>query len=79
MDMSLAPPVTMPSPFHLKEHCYLYRYFASTIISRLVRNRSLSRYTDQTYMLRLAQDFPPLMGAMISIAGILGDHVIPVL
>jgi hypothetical protein len=66
--MSLVP-VAMPSPFHLTEHYYLYRYFAFTVLSRLVRYNSLSRYTDQTYMLRLAQEFPPLMGAMISIAG----------
>lgn len=66
--MSLVP-VIMPSPFHLKQHYYLYRYFELTVLSRLVRNNSLSRYTDQTYMLRLAQEFPPLMGAIISIAG----------
>ena len=29
----------------------------------------MARYTDQGYMLRLALEFPPLMGALVSIAG----------
>lgn len=65
----LPPPVSMPHPFQLREHCYLYRYFASELLPRLVRQDSLARYGDQTYMLRLATEFPPLMGALVSIAG----------
>ncbi|KAJ5626457.1 fungal Zn binuclear cluster domain-containing protein [Penicillium herquei] len=64
-----SPPIPMPSPFQRQEHCYLYRYFGSNILPRLVRRDSLARYTDQSYMLRLALEFPPLMGALISIAG----------
>lgn len=59
----------MLSPFYLQEYCYLYRYFASTLLTRLVRHESLARYTYQTYMLRLALEFPPFMGTLISIAG----------
>ncbi|KAJ5737854.1 fungal Zn binuclear cluster domain-containing protein [Penicillium malachiteum] len=59
----------MPSPFQRQEHCYLYRYFGSNILPRLVRRDSLARYADQSYMLRLALEFPPLMGALVSIAG----------
>ncbi|KAJ6007305.1 fungal Zn binuclear cluster domain-containing protein [Penicillium herquei] len=62
-------PISMPSPFQQQEHCYLYRYFGSNILPRLVRRDSLARYTDQSYMLRLALEFPPLMGALVSIAG----------
>ncbi|KAJ5148433.1 fungal Zn binuclear cluster domain-containing protein [Penicillium atrosanguineum] len=65
----LPPPVSMPHPFQLQEHRYLYRYFASELLPRLVRQESLARYGDQTYMLRLAMEFPPLMGALVSIAG----------
>lgn len=64
----LPPPVSMPYPFQLQRHCYLYRYFASELLPRLVRQESLARYGDQTYMLRLAMEFPPLMGALVSIA-----------
>ncbi|KAJ5621129.1 fungal Zn binuclear cluster domain-containing protein [Penicillium lagena] len=53
----------------LQEHGYLYRYYASTLVPRLVRKNSLARFLDQTHFLRLAWEFPPLMGAMISIAG----------
>lgn len=35
----------------------------------MVRQNSLARYADQSYMLRLAFEFPPLMGVLISIAG----------
>ncbi|KAJ5948080.1 hypothetical protein N7466_001095 [Penicillium verhagenii] len=63
---TLRPPVQMPSPFQLEEHCYLYRYFGSDILPRLVRRNSLARYADQSYKLRLALEFPPLMGALIS-------------
>lgn len=69
LSLTLTPPIAMPSPFQHEEHSYLYRYFASTVLSRLVRQSSLSHYSDQSYMLRLALEFPPLMGAMISIAG----------
>ncbi|KAJ5992030.1 fungal Zn binuclear cluster domain-containing protein [Penicillium sp. IBT 35674x] len=65
----LRPPVQMPSPFQLEEHCYLYRYFGSVILPQMVRRNSLARYADQSYMLRLALEFPPLMGVLISIAG----------
>ncbi|KAJ6110906.1 fungal Zn binuclear cluster domain-containing protein [Penicillium sp. IBT 16267x] len=67
--IGLRPPVHMPSPFQLEEHCYLYRYFGSVILPRMVRRNSLARYADQSYMLRLALEFPPLMGVLISIAG----------
>ncbi|KAJ5786585.1 fungal Zn binuclear cluster domain-containing protein [Penicillium pulvis] len=65
----LHPPVQMPSPFQLEEHCYLYRYFGSVVLPQMVRRNSLARYADQSYMLRLALEFPPLMGVLISIAG----------
>lgn len=68
-DLRLSPPVPLPAPFQLPEHNYLYRYYASTLVPRLVRKNSLARFLDQTYFLRLAWEFPPLMGAMISIAG----------
>lgn len=55
----------MPSPFHTEQHTYLYQQFISTILPRLVRQSSI----DQTYMLCLAPEYPPLMGAMISVAG----------
>ena len=67
--IGLRPPVQMPPPFHREEHCYLYRYFGSVILPSMVRRNSLARYADQSYMLRLALEFPPLMGALISIAG----------
>jgi hypothetical protein len=44
---------------------YLYRYFASIILPRLVWQNSL----DQTHMLRLGPQFSPLFGAMVSVAG----------
>lgn len=56
---------TMPAPFNNEEYCYLYHQFISSILPRLVRKSSI----DQTYMLCLAPDYPPLMGAMISVAG----------
>lgn len=55
----------MPAPFNNEEYCYLYHQFISSILPRLVRKSSI----DQTYMLCLAPDYPPLMGAMISVAG----------
>ncbi|KAL2793905.1 hypothetical protein BJX66DRAFT_217027 [Aspergillus keveii] len=61
----LRPPVATPEPFQLEEYAYLYRYFASTILPRLVRQSSL----DQTHMLRLGPQFSPLFGAMASVAG----------
>lgn len=58
----------MPSPFQ-KEYLYLYRYFAECVLPRrLVRQTSLSRYSDQKHMLRLAVAHSPLMGAIIAIA-----------
>lgn len=69
LHIGLRPPVQMPSPFQREEHCYLYRYFGSVILPRMVRRNSLARYADQSYMLRLALEFPPLMGVLISIAG----------
>ncbi|KAJ5831710.1 fungal Zn binuclear cluster domain-containing protein [Penicillium riverlandense] len=68
-DLRLSPLVPLPAPFQLQEHGYLYRYYASTLVPRLVRKNSLARFLDQTHFLRLAWEFPPLMGAMISIAG----------
>ncbi|KAJ5688835.1 fungal Zn binuclear cluster domain-containing protein [Penicillium macrosclerotiorum] len=47
----------MPPPFQLQEHCYLYRYFASKVLPRM------------NYMLQLALEFYPLMGALVSVAG----------
>ena len=63
--IQLSPPVVMPAPFQSDENAYLYRYFVSTILPRLVRQSSL----DQTHMLRLAPQFSPLFGAMVSVAG----------
>lgn len=67
--LQLPAPITMPSPFQRDQHRYLYLYFCSAILPRLIRQNSLARYADQTYMLRLALEYPPLMGALISIAG----------
>ncbi|RJE26976.1 hypothetical protein PHISCL_00677 [Aspergillus sclerotialis] len=59
----------MPPPFQQEEHFRLYRYFAHCVLPRrLVRQTSLSRYSDQKHMLRLAIAYPPLMGATIAIA-----------
>ncbi|KAE8332674.1 hypothetical protein BDV39DRAFT_215750 [Aspergillus sergii] len=63
--IQLSPPVVMPAPFQSCGNAYLYRYFASTILPRLVRQSSL----DQTHMLRLAPQFSPLFGAMVAVAG----------
>ena len=69
LTIELPPLVPMPSPFQLEKHRYLFRFFKSSILPRLVRQNSLARYTDQTFMLRLALRFSPLMGALISVAG----------
>lgn len=57
--------LAIPSPFRTDGHFYLYQHFVSVILPRLVRQSSI----DQTYMLCLAPEYPPLMGAMISVAG----------
>ena len=49
-------------------HADLYRYYIFTVMPRLVREDSLSKYADQSHMRELALKFPPLMGAMIAIA-----------
>ncbi|KAL3450816.1 hypothetical protein BJX65DRAFT_252337 [Aspergillus insuetus] len=64
----LSPPIPIPEPFHTDEHLQLYRYFASSIMPRLVRQTSLSRYSVDTHLLRLALSHAPLLGALISIA-----------
>lgn len=59
----------MPPPFREEEHFRLYRYFAHCVLpQRLVRQTSLSRYSDQKHMLQLAIAYPPLMGATIAVA-----------
>ncbi|KAL2815108.1 hypothetical protein BJX63DRAFT_169493 [Aspergillus granulosus] len=63
--IQLASPIIMPAPFQSPEYAYLYQYFASTILPRLVRQSLL----DQTHMLRLGPKFSPLFGAMVSVAG----------
>ncbi|KAL3483594.1 fungal Zn binuclear cluster domain-containing protein [Aspergillus germanicus] len=63
--IQLPPPIMTPAPFQSDQYAYLYRYFASTILPRLVRQSSL----DQTHMLRLGPQFSPLFGAMLSVAG----------
>ncbi|KAJ5919510.1 hypothetical protein N7454_009345 [Penicillium verhagenii] len=35
------------------------------MLPQLVRKNSLARYADQSYKMRLALEFPPLMGALI--------------
>lgn len=55
----------MPEPFQSPEYAYLYRYFASSISPRLVRESSL----DQSHMLGLGPTFSPLLAAMVSVAG----------
>ncbi|KAJ0415186.1 fungal-specific transcription factor domain-containing protein [Aspergillus carlsbadensis] len=64
----LSPVITMPEPFHTEEHVHLYRYFASSIMPRLVRQTSLSRYSVDAHLLRLALGHAPLLGALVSIA-----------
>jgi len=67
---NLSPSVlAMPFPFQQEEYLHLYQYFAECVLPRrLVRQTSLSRYSDQKHMLRLAIAHPPLMGAIIAIA-----------
>ncbi|KAL2802011.1 hypothetical protein BJX63DRAFT_426365 [Aspergillus granulosus] len=64
----LSPPVSMPEPFHTDQHGQLYRYFASSIMPRLIRQTSLSRYSVDSHLLRLALGHAPLMAALVSIA-----------
>ncbi|CAK97023.1 uncharacterized protein An11g08910 [Aspergillus niger] len=66
---SLPPPVSMPAPFHKNEHLRIYRYFAHSIAPKLVRQTSLSRYSQDLHIARLALAHPPLMGVFIAIAG----------
>ncbi|EAS28826.3 uncharacterized protein CIMG_07572 [Coccidioides immitis RS] len=67
---SLPPFSAMPPPFRLEEHFNLYCYFANSLLPTLVRQCSLPKYSDQTYILNLAVQFPPLMGAMIAVAAV---------
>ncbi|KAL3476566.1 hypothetical protein BJX99DRAFT_139162 [Aspergillus californicus] len=66
--LCLSPPISMPEPFHTGEHVQLYRYFASSILPRLIRQTSLSRYSVDSHLLRLALSHAPLMAALASIA-----------
>ncbi|KZN87939.1 hypothetical protein EN45_065020 [Penicillium chrysogenum] len=55
----------------------LYTHFATTVMPRLVRPNCPSVYSDQSHILRLAQEFSPLMAIMIAIAALdLGDDVL---
>ncbi len=67
--LSLPPPVSMPAPFRSSEHLRIYRYFAHSIAPKLVRQTALSRYSHELHIVRLALVHPPLMGALIAIAG----------
>ncbi|KKK13211.1 hypothetical protein ARAM_000566, partial [Aspergillus rambellii] len=67
---SLPPVVAMPGPFHQEEHSQLYRYFAHSVNPCLVRRTSLSRYSENSYILRLALAHPPLMAVLIAVAAI---------
>ncbi|OGM45409.1 hypothetical protein ABOM_005549 [Aspergillus bombycis] len=66
---SLPPPVSMPVPFHKSEHLRIYRYFVHSMSPKLVRQTSLSRYSQDFHIVRLALVHPPLMGALIALAG----------
>lgn len=64
MSILSAPP---PPP---ASHFDLYRHFATAVTPRLVRQNCLSKYADQSYILQLALEFPPLMNAMVAIAAL---------
>ncbi|KNG84712.1 hypothetical protein ANOM_006766 [Aspergillus nomiae NRRL 13137] len=66
---SLPPPVSMPEPFHKTEHLRIYRYFRHFMSPKLVRQTSLSRYSQDFHIARLALAHPPLMGALIALTG----------
>ncbi|CAG8899764.1 unnamed protein product [Penicillium egyptiacum] len=48
----------------------LYTHFATTVMPQLVRPNCPSMYSDQSHILRLAQEFSPLMAIMIAIAAL---------
>ena len=60
-----------------KDDKTLYTHFATTVMPRLVRPNCPSVYSDQSHILRLAQDFSPLMAIMIAIAAVdLGNDIL---
>lgn len=77
--LALLPPVSMPAPFHKSEHVRIYRYFAHSIAPKLVRQTALSRYSHELHIVRLALVHPPLMGALIAIAGMRMSSQSPIL
>lgn len=48
----------------------LYTHFTTAVMPRLVRPNCPSVYSDQSYMVRLAREFPPLMAIIIAIAAL---------
>lgn len=48
----------------------MYTHFATVVLPGMVRQDCAAEYNDQTYMLQLALEFPPLMAIMIGIAAV---------
>lgn len=48
----------------------LYTHFTTAVMPRLVRPNCPSVYSDQSYMVRLAREFPPLMAIITAIAAL---------
>ncbi|KAE8382659.1 hypothetical protein BDV26DRAFT_288223 [Aspergillus bertholletiae] len=48
----------------------MYTYFVTAVLPGMVRQNCAAEYNDQTYMLQLARNFPPLMAIMIGIAAV---------
>ncbi|OGM50925.1 hypothetical protein ABOM_000715 [Aspergillus bombycis] len=56
--------------FRPEQHIEMYTHFATVVLPCMVRQNCAAEYNDQTYMLQLALDFPPLMAIMIGIAAV---------
>ncbi|KAF7627730.1 hypothetical protein COH20_008886 [Aspergillus flavus] len=56
--------------FRPEEHIDMYTHFATVVLPGMVRQNCATEYNDQTYMLHLALEFPPLMAIMIGIAAV---------
>ncbi|KAJ5833377.1 hypothetical protein N7474_001688, partial [Penicillium riverlandense] len=52
----------------LDEHESLRDHFVTSVMPRLVRQNCVPECCDQSYLLRLAQEFPPLMAVLLAMA-----------
>ncbi|KAE8136432.1 hypothetical protein BDV38DRAFT_272031 [Aspergillus pseudotamarii] len=56
--------------FRPDDHIDMYTHFATVVLPSMVRPNCAAEYNDQSYMLQLALDFPPLMAIMIGITAV---------